>query len=54
MELFRKDSKVLRFVTIKDDVIHVYLDYDIVPAQKQLMDIAVSLHLTFKCLLFKG
>lgn len=53
MELFRKDIKVLWFVTIKDEVIHVYLDYKIVPAQKQLISIAVSLHLTFECLLFK-
>jgi hypothetical protein len=54
MELFRRASKVLRFVTIKDDVIHIYLDYNTVAAQKQLMGIAVPLYLTFTCLLFKG
>lgn len=39
MELFRRNSKDLRFVIIKDCVIHVYLSNKIVVIQKQRMSI---------------
>jgi hypothetical protein len=35
-KLFRRNSKFERFVTIKGDMIHVYLGYNIVVIQKLL------------------
>jgi hypothetical protein len=40
MKLFRRNSKGLRFVIIKDGAIHVHLSNNIVVIQKQVMGIA--------------
>jgi hypothetical protein len=43
MELFRRNSKVERFVIIKGGGIHAYLSSSIDATQKQLMGIALIL-----------
>jgi hypothetical protein len=40
MESFRRNSKAQTFVTLKGDVVHAYLGYNIVDIQKYLMGIA--------------
>jgi hypothetical protein len=39
IKLFRRISKVQRFVIIKGDMIHAYLGYSIITVQKQRMGI---------------
>jgi hypothetical protein len=39
MEIFRRNSKVVRFVIIKSNMTHTYLGHNIIAVQKQLMGI---------------